>query len=252
MRVILRRNAVRQQGRRCLNRLGRLAVPTQSNPASIAAPAGPVKPQILLWPDIRFILVPRSRAVYHPRTMPIDPSTLRIISYPDPRLRRPAKPVANADHYVADVARKMLELMKQAPGVGLAAPQVGLPWRLFVANATGEPGDDRVFINPELREPTPETESAEEGCLSIPQVRAEITRPVGITIEATDLDGNRFTLTDRDLPARIWQHETDHLDGVLIIDRMTPTDRRANLKQLRELEEQGSGIGEQGSGKSRL
>lgn len=184
--------------------------------------------------------------------MPVNPQTLRILAYPDPSLRRPGEPIQNIDQRVREVAGQMLVLMHQAPGVGLAAPQVGLPWRMFVANPTGEPQDDRVFINPVLSEPSPETEPAEEGCLSIPNVRAEITRPIGITIEASDLDGNRFTLRGDGLPARIWQHETDHLDGVLIIDRMTPTDRRANKRALQELEEEGSEIRDQGSGRSRV
>jgi peptide deformylase len=93
-----------------------------------------------------------------------------------------------------------------------------------------------VFINPRLSNPARQTIAREEGCLSIPHVNADITRPVAITIEALDLDGQPFTMTSEELPARVWQHECDHLDGVLIIDRMTPIDRRANLRALRELE----------------
>jgi peptide deformylase len=126
--------------------------------------------------------------------------------------------------------------MHEAPGVGLAAPQVGIPWRLFVANPTGEPADDRAFINPVLSRPSREMHDRDEGCLSLPEITAQIRRPKAITVTATDLDGREFALTSDDLPARIWQHETDHLDGVLIIDRMTPMDRLANARKLKELE----------------
>lgn len=126
--------------------------------------------------------------------------------------------------------------MHEAGGVGLAGPQVGLDWRIFVANVTGEPGDDRVYVNPVLRDPTPRTEPCTEGCLSLPQVSAEVTRPVGITLEALDERGQPVTRTAEGLEARVWQHEHDHLDGILIIDRMPPADRMANQRVLRDLE----------------
>ncbi|MEX0655623.1 MAG: peptide deformylase [Phycisphaeraceae bacterium] len=168
--------------------------------------------------------------------MPVDPQTLRIVHYPEPVLRRKAKPVEAVTGEVRAVAARMIELMHEAQGVGLAAPQVGLAWRLFVANVTGEPGDDRIYINPVLREPSRATEPHDEGCLSIPHVTAEVTRPLAITIDALDEQGKPFTLTAEGLPARVWQHETDHLDGVLILDRMTPADRIANKRAIRELE----------------
>lgn len=168
--------------------------------------------------------------------MPVDIARLRIVQYPDPVLRTAGQALPAVTDEVRQVARRMLELMHQAPGVGLAAPQVGLGWRLFVANATKEPGDDRVYINPVLSDPSRELEDVEEGCLSLPQVNAQIRRPVGITIQATDLEGKRFTETSSELPARIWQHEMDHLDGILIIDRMAPIDRLANRRALRDLE----------------
>ncbi len=161
---------------------------------------------------------------------------LAIVYYPDPCLRRVCTPVEAVDDHVRAVCRRMLEIMHEAPGVGLAAPQVGLDWRLFVTNHTGEPADDMVFINPVLTDPSRRMEEHEEGCLSLPEIRAQIRRPIEITIEATDIDGHRFTATSDDLPARIWQHEYDHLDGVLITDRMAPIDRMANQKALREME----------------
>lgn len=171
--------------------------------------------------------------------MPVDVDKLQIICFPHPVLRAKAEPVEAVTDEVRAVAKRMIELMHEARGVGLAAPQVALPWRLFVANPTGHDGDDRVYINPVLSEPTRDTEQAEEGCLSIPHVNAAIMRPIGITIEATNLDGHRFTDTADQLLARIWQHEHDHLDGILILDRMTPKDQRANRKAIAALEEAG-------------
>ena len=172
--------------------------------------------------------------------MAVDSTRLRIIHYPDPVLRRKAQPIERITDEVRAVAMKMLELMHQAPGVGLAAPQVGLPWRLFVANPTQDPAEDRVFVNPQLSDPARELVDYEEGCLSLPDIRADIRRPRAVTITATDLEGHSFTLTSDELPARIWQHEYDHLDGVLILDRMSPIDRMANRKLIRQLEAAGA------------
>lgn len=172
---------------------------------------------------------------------PVQPESLRIVHYPHPVLRQVAKPLPGATDEVRRVARKMLELMHEARGVGLAAPQVGLSWRLFVANATGEPGDDRVFINPVLSDPSPETHPHDEGCLSLPHITGEITRPTRITIDALDEQGNPFTLTSDELAARVWQHETDHLDGILILDRMPAIDKVANRQAVQELEEAAGG-----------
>lgn len=168
---------------------------------------------------------------------PVQPDSLRIVHYPDPVLRQVARPVPGVTDEVRRVAGRMIELMHEARGVGLAAPQVGLPWRLFVANPTGEPGDDRVFINPVLCDPSPETHPHEEGCLSLPHITGEITRPTRITIDALDEQGQPVQLTSDDLAARIWQHETDHLDGILILDRMVPIDKVANRQAVQELEE---------------
>ncbi|MEM8783905.1 MAG: peptide deformylase [Planctomycetota bacterium] len=167
--------------------------------------------------------------------MPIDPASLYIVHHPHPALRRRAEAVELSDE-VRAVAERMVELMHEADGVGLAAPQVGLSWRLFVANWTGPAGTDHVFVNPELSEASRETGPHEEGCLSLPDIRAEITRPLGVTITATGLDGQRFTMADDGgLAARVWQHEYDHLDGVLILDRMTRLDKMANRKAIRAL-----------------
>lgn len=129
----------------------------------------------------------------------------------------------------------MIEVMYEAEGVGLAAPQVGASIRLFVADPReGDALDPVVFINPTL-ELEGDWISEEEGCLSIPDVRVHVRRPTVSTIRAFDLDGNPFELQSDTLAARVWQHETDHLDGVLIIDRMSPLDRLATRKALKEL-----------------
>jgi len=168
--------------------------------------------------------------------MAVKPDELKIVCYPDPALRRRAEPIVEVTDEVRAVAHRMIELMHEARGVGLAAPQVGLSWRLFVANPTGEADHDRVYINPELIDPARITDRHEEGCLSIPGVTGQIMRPTAIGIEATDLEGGHFTDQSDELLARIWQHEHDHLDGVLILDRMTPIDKKAARRGLEALE----------------
>ena len=168
--------------------------------------------------------------------MAVDPSTLTILHHPAPVLRRRCEPVEPADPGVRAVAERMIELMHEAPGVGLAAPQVGLPWRLFVANWTGDEGDDHVFFNPVLAELSENTESKDEGCLSLPEVQVEVRRPVGATIRAVGLDGKSFERTEEGFGARVWQHEFDHLEGVLIVDKMTRLDRLANRRALADLQ----------------
>lgn len=168
--------------------------------------------------------------------MSVDPDKLAIVLYPAPVLREKAQPIEVVDETVRAVAKRMIELMHQAPGVGLAAPQVGLPWRMFVANPTGQEGDDRVYINPRL-ELGPDLAPRDEGCLSLPNISVEVKRPTSATIHAIGLDGQPFEESSEDeLLAIIWQHEYDHLDGVLIIDKMGPMDRMANRKAIKELE----------------
>ncbi len=159
----------------------------------------------------------------------------RIVLYPDPRLRRTCSDVETFDERLAALAGRMLELMKANKGVGLAGPQVGCLRRIFVCNPTGEPQDDQVYINPRLVDLSGSVE-AEEGCLSIPEVRVVVRRARRCRMEACDLEGRAVVVEGQDLAARIWQHEIDHLDGRLIIDRMNPADRIANKKQIAQLE----------------
>jgi len=133
---------------------------------------------------------------------------------------------------------EMFDLMYEHKGIGLAANQVDLPYRFFVVNATADPaqrGEERVFINPVLSHPN-DTDEAEEGCLSLPGVYAPVKRPERITVTAFDLGGQEFTQRLDGLLARVVQHETDHLDGIMFIDRLAPTQLMAIREALAEFE----------------
>ena len=153
--------------------------------------------------------------------MTVDAARLRIIHYPDPSLRAVGEPIESIDGTVRAVAARMLELMYEADGAGLAAPQVGLSWRMIVTKANDR-HPDLAYINPTISALRGEFEVREEGCLSLPGITLDVRRPASATITALDLEGCEFSISDDDLLARIWQHECDHLDGVLIIDKMTP------------------------------
>ncbi len=142
---------------------------------------------------------------------------LEITKLGEEILRKKAEPVAEVTDKIRKLADDMLETMIEANGVGLAGPQVGKNLRIFVAMAD----DDvkRVFINPQIIKTSEEVEEYEEGCLSIPQVYESITRPSRVTVQALNEKGRPFTLDADGLLARIIQHEYDHLDGILYIDR---------------------------------
>lgn len=155
-------------------------------------------------------------------------NVMEIVVYPHPALRWKSKPVQEINADVRRVVGEMLELMYAHKGIGLAANQVALPWRLFVLNLTGDPAEkdeEIVFINPEILK-RKGTVEAEEGCLSFPGLYGNVRRSANIVVEAFDLQGNAFEVAGDDLAARAVQHENDHLDGVLFIDRMTETIRR--------------------------
>lgn len=162
---------------------------------------------------------------------------LKIVQYPDPRLKRASKPVTQFDDRLRSLVARMIELMHESKGVGLAAPQVGENLRVFVVNPSQEPGDDRVYINPELSEASRVEDCAEEGCLSLPGINAEIARATAVRIDAFDLEGKPFNDEQGGYIARIWQHEFDHLNGTLIIDRMGMLAKLAARKTLKELED---------------
>ncbi len=162
---------------------------------------------------------------------------LQIIHYPDPRLRKTSVPVTTFDDRLRALVVRMFELMRENKGVGLAAPQVGHNIRLFIANPTGEPTDDRIYVNPMLSEPDAGEEEGDEGCLSLPEISSKIMRIKSMRIDAHDLEGNPFSDTQVGYLARIWQHEFDHLNGTMIIDRMGALAKLGAKKQLKLLEE---------------
>jgi peptide deformylase len=162
--------------------------------------------------------------------------SLQVIHYPHPTLRHVSKPLKRVDRELREMIAEMFALMYKHEGVGLAANQVDLPYRLFVANPTGDPkqtDQEYVFINPVIVSGKGQVEG-EEGCLSIPGLVAQVVRKEKVNIEAYNLSGEMFSGELDGLFARIVQHEIDHLDGVLFIDRLSPA-QQADLRD--ELEE---------------
>jgi len=154
----------------------------------------------------------------------------RIRQYGDPVLRMKGREVEDFDDDLRRLAERMAHLMHEAQGVGLAATQVGVLRRVFVFSDEGE---DRVLVNPEITKRSHATEVDEEGCLSLRHVLVPVERSTAVTIEGRDVDGDPVKL-ELELPsARVVQHELDHLDGVLIIDRTDPESRRTALATLR-------------------
>ncbi len=147
----------------------------------------------------------------------------KIITAPHPVLRGKAKKVTAFDEELHTLIDDLIETMQQAPGVGLAAPQVDVPLSVFVAEF-GDPDDEDaplqlyVVVNPKITKTSKETESGVEGCLSIPKVVGEVIRPYAVTVEGHDRDGNPLAIEAEGWLARIFQHETDHLHGVLFTD----------------------------------
>jgi peptide deformylase len=150
---------------------------------------------------------------------------LQIINYPHPTLRHVSKPLRRVDAEIHRIVREMFELMYAAKGIGLAANQVDLPYRLFVINLESDPSaksNEMVFINPVLRSQHG-MEEAEEGCLSLPNLYGDVRRPERVVLNAFNPSGEEVTMELDGLFARAVQHEVDHLDGILFVDRLTST-----------------------------
>lgn len=158
-------------------------------------------------------------------------AVLPIRTFGDPVLRERAREVERVTEDHRRLARDMIETMRAAPGVGLAGPQVGVLERIFVWELEERQG---VFINPRIVKRSPDMIVEEEGCLSLPGLAYDVERHREVTLEALDEHGNPVTMTGDDLLGRIFQHELDHLDGVLFIDRLDADDRREALRILRE------------------
>ncbi len=157
----------------------------------------------------------------------------QIRQYPDPVLRLEAQEVVEFDGDLEQLVERMIHLMQDARGVGLAANQVGILRRVFVIQAD-EDEEPQALVNPVIVERSSEVDDDDEGCLSLQGVRVPVERPVRVRIDARDAEGNPVTLELEGLPARVAQHELDHLDGVLILDRTTPEGKRDALAVLRQ------------------
>jgi peptide deformylase len=150
--------------------------------------------------------------------------TMKIVHYPHPALRRQAKPLTAIYKKIHLHVGAMLELMYEAKGLGLAATQVALPYQLLVVNITGDPqqkDQEAVYINPTIVE-RKGTQEGDEGCLSFPGLFQKVRRAKTVKVQAYNIKGEAVELTAHDLEARAWQHELDHLNGVLFIDKMGP------------------------------
>lgn len=162
---------------------------------------------------------------------------MEIVYHPHPDLRKRAAPITEVTDTIRARAAEMVELMFDARGIGLAANQVAWLERIVIICPTGDPEDARALLNPEVLEGEGE-ETAEEGCLSFPQVYGKVPRASRIRYRYTDLEGNRVEREAVGLEARVVQHEIDHLDGIVFTMRMTPADRMATRKAVKELERQ--------------
>jgi peptide deformylase len=160
-----------------------------------------------------------------------------LIILPDPVLRQISRPVERVDAGVRKFADDMLETMYDAPGIGLAAVQVGEPIRMLVIDIAkeNEPKAPQVFINPEVLARSDARSVYEEGCLSIPDYYAEVERPASVRVRYVDLDGIRREVEAEGLLATCLQHEIDHLDGVLFIDHISRLKREMVLRKFRKI-----------------
>lgn len=159
------------------------------------------------------------------------PYTIRLFG--DPVLKQKAAEITDVDGNLARLADDMIVTLHEAAGLGLAAPQVGVQRRLFVYHMQDEP-DPKVIINPTISEARGEW-AYEEGCLSVPGLSWEIVRPKEVHLTGHDLDGNEVSIEADELMARLFQHELDHLDGVLLLERLDADTRKLALRTIREI-----------------
>lgn len=171
--------------------------------------------------------------------MPLRP----IFLYPDPVLLRPTVPVEEVDDRTRELVRDMIDTMYAAPGIGLAANQIGVAARVCIVDlsAGDKDGELRVFVNPEVRQ-TDGSEVGEEGCLSFPDIELDIERPCRATVEALDLDGNRFVVEGEGLLARAILHEIEHLDGFTFLRNVSAVRREMVKRRIRKLIKAGEWI----------
>ncbi|MCE5185376.1 MAG: peptide deformylase [Planctomycetaceae bacterium] len=166
-----------------------------------------------------------------------DYSKCTITRYPTPVLMKAAEPIKEVNDDIRVLAERMIEIMVETQGVGLAGPQAGVNLRIFVASPEGTRQGAKVYINPSIRVEGPIV-THEEGCLSLPGIWGKIKRYYKCTVTATDLDGKEFTEVGEGLPARIFQHEFDHLEGRMIKDRLSMAGKLRSRGRLQELEDE--------------
>lgn len=160
-----------------------------------------------------------------------------LTKYPTPVLMQKAKPVREINDDICQLADRMINIMIETKGVGLAGPQAGVNLRIFVASIDSTRENAKVYINPSLHVEGP-LEAIEEGCLSLPGIYGKINRYTQCTVTAQDLDGNEFTETAEGLQARIFQHEYDHLEGRMIKDRLSAGAKLRARRKLKQMEQQ--------------
>jgi peptide deformylase len=173
---------------------------------------------------------------------------MKIVSYPHPALRRPVPPLTAIDASVRNQAEEMLALMYEAHGLGLAANQVVLPYRVIVMNLSGDPQQreqEGVYFNPTILERKGSVEG-EEGCLSFPQLYGKVRRARSVQVQAYNLQGEAVEIQATELAARCWQHEIDHLDGILFIDKMGTIARLAARGAVKDFEREYERLQERG------
>ncbi len=164
-----------------------------------------------------------------------DYSKCTITQYPTPVLTGKAKPVTDINDEIRVLAERMVDIMVETQGVGLAGPQAGVSLRLFVVSIDGTKESAKVYINPTIK-PEGKVVANEEGCLSLPRIYGKIKRYSKCTVTATDLDGNEFTEVGEGVLARAFQHEYDHLEGRMIKDRLGYAAKLRSKKLLEQLE----------------
>ena len=164
-------------------------------------------------------------------------SKLQVLYYPDPRLREVSNSVDDLDE-IREFLPAMFEIMYQSRGIGLAAPQVGIQKRFFIANISGSPEEkdqERVFVNPVIVESQGEMKEI-EGCLSLPGMEATVRRAEAVVVDIGDMDGRRQQVEAEGLFSKLFQHEIDHLDGILMLDKITPAEQKKWAPLLKDLE----------------
>jgi len=159
---------------------------------------------------------------------------LNVLCYPDPRLHKVAKPVAQVDARIKQVVADMADTMYEAPGVGLAATQVDIHERIVVIDVSDEQNNLQVFINPEIIWASPEKKSWREGCLSVPEFYDEVERPAQVRVKALNLDGKEFEIDADGLLAVCLQHELDHLHGKVFVEYLSILKRTRISQKLKK------------------